>query len=124
MSRTNAMSTLGRMSWGVHALFYPTTLALYFGAWKPYTERSEKAAKEQEWEEMCKAKPVDPDHFNPFTPVPFSNNPELKYFFANVNMRSYLNKEQISERDYMWKSYHNVYDHGNAKSYQWNWSSI
>ena len=41
---------------------------------------------------MAKAKVVDPDYFNPFSPIPFHNNPELKYVFADVNMRNYLNR--------------------------------
>lgn len=77
-----------------------------------------------EWEQLSKAKPVDPDHFNPFSPIPFANNPELKYVFAHVNMRRHINKHHISETEYMWKNYHDVYDHGNKKTHLWNWSSV
>ena len=40
---------------------------------------------------MPKARKVDPDVFNPFTPIPYHNNPELKYAFANIKMFNYTN---------------------------------
>ena len=124
LSRTNAMSALGRMSWGTHMLIYPTILGAYIGAYKPYAKKQEEAGVANEYEIMCKAKDVDPDHFNPFTPIPFNNNPELKYMFAHINLRHYVNEHHINEKDYEWKGYHNSFDHNNKKSYQWNWSSI
>ena len=124
MSRSNAMSALGRMGWGTHALIYPTALAFYFGVYQPYSERSAAAAKEKEYEAMAKAKPVDPDDFNPFSPIPFHNNRELRYVFAEVNMRKYVNENHINVQDYQWKSYHDSYDHGNQKTYLYNWSSV
>ncbi len=41
---------------------------------------------------MPKVKPVDPDNFNPFTPIPFHNNPELRYRYAGVRLHGYLDK--------------------------------
>jgi len=73
---------------------------------------------------MAKAKVVDPDYFNPFTPIPFHNNPELKYVFAEINMRKYLNENQINLKDYPYKNYHDSYDHGNKKAYMYNWTSV
>ena len=73
---------------------------------------------------MAKAKTVDPDYFNPFSPIPFHNNAELKYVFAEVNMRKYVNENHINTKDYQWKNYHNSYDHGNKKTYTYNWSSV
>ena len=65
---------------------------------------------------MVKAKPLDPDLFNPFTPIPFHNNPELKYVYANVNMRNYISQASHHNVDtYVWRNYHNSYDHGNKK---------
>ena len=73
---------------------------------------------------MAKAKVVDPDYFNPFTPIPFHNNPELKYVFADINMRKYVNENHINVKDYQWKNYHDSYDHGNKKTYLYNWTSV
>ena len=36
MSRANALSVLGRMSWGTHFFVYPSVLGLYVGVYKPY----------------------------------------------------------------------------------------
>lgn len=124
MSRANALSAFGRMSWGTHFLVYPVSLGLYLGAYKPYAAKQEQAAKEAEMDQMAKAKIVDPDFFNPFSPIPFHNNPELKYVFADINMRHYLNENHINTRDYMWKSYFDAYDHGNKKTHVWNWTSV
>ena len=100
MSRSNAMSAIGRMGWGTHFLIYPTAVAFYFGAYKPYQARGEEASKQAEYDGMAKAKIVDPDFFNPFSPIPFHNNPELKYVFAEVNMRKYVNENHINTKDY------------------------
>ena len=124
MSRSNALSALGKMSWGTHFMIYPIAAGLYMGAYKPYAQRQEEAAKQAEMEVMAKAKTVDPDDFNPFSPIPFSNNPELKYVFANVNMRKYINEHDINVKDYQWKNYHDSFDHGNKKVYTYNWSSV
>ena len=75
-------------------------------------------------EGMAKARPVDPDLFNPFTPIPFHNNPELRYVYAHINLRKYVNKHHINTKDYIWKSYHDSYDHGSKKTYLYNWSSV
>ena len=124
MSRTNALSALGRMGWGTHFLIYPTSVALYFGAYKPYQARQVEATNQETKDQMAKAKQVDPDSFNPFSPIPFHNNPELKYVFAEVNMRNYVNENHINTKDYLWKNYHDSYDHGNKKTHIYNWSSV
>ena len=118
------MSAMGRMSWGTHFLVYPVAFAAYVGAYKPYQARQEEATKQAEYDGMAKAKVVDPDYFNPFSPIPFHNNPELKYVFAEVNMRKYVNDNHINTKDYQWKNYHDSYDHGNKKVYTYNWSSV
>ena len=46
MSRTNAMSALGRMGWGTHFLIYPTSIAFYYGVYKPYAAAGEAATKQ------------------------------------------------------------------------------
>ena len=90
MVRANALSTLGRMNYSVHFLFYPGAFAAYYFLGAPYREAKKKAAEQEEWDGMVKHRPLDPDLFNPFTPIPFHNNPELKYNYANVNMRNYI----------------------------------
>ena len=100
MSRSNALSALGKMGWGTHFLIYPISFGLYVGAYKPYQARSEQATKDAEMAAMAKAKQVDPDNFHPFSPIPFSNNAELKYVFANCNMRNYVNADHMSVQDY------------------------
>lgn len=124
MSRSNALSALGKMGWGTHFLIYPVSAGLYFGAYKPYAARQEKATQDAEMEAMAKAKQVDPDDFNPFSPIPFSNNPELKYVFANCNMRHYVNDDHMNVKDYQWKNYHDSFDHGNKKVHTYAWSSV
>ena len=124
MSRSNAMSALGRMGWGTHFLVYPVSIGLYFGVWTPYSEKSAAAGKEAEKEAMAKVKVVDPDYFNPFTPIPFHNNKELKYVFSEVNMRNYVNENHVNVQDWQWRNYHDSYDHGNNKTHRWNWTSV
>ena len=124
MSRSNAMSALGRMGWGVHALVYPAAGAAYQFVYKPYAKAKEDAAKQEEYDNMAKARPVDPDYFNPFTPVPFHNNPELKYAFADINLRNYVNEHHMNAKDYIWKGYNDSYDHGDKKVHTYNWSSV
>ena len=118
------MSALGRMSWGTHFLIYPTLAGLYFGVWAPYSRQKEENAKAAEFADLRPAQAVDPDHFNPFSPIPFANNPELKYVFANVNMRNFTNENDINPNNYMWRNYFDSYDHGNKRKHVWNWSSI
>jgi hypothetical protein len=73
---------------------------------------------------MCKAKKVDPDVFSPFSPIPYHNNPELKYQFAHVHMHNFVNENQISTKDYAWRDFHNSYDHDHKNAYTYNWTSV
>ena len=77
--RANPLSVLGRMSYGIHLLFYPGALATYVLVVKPIMDKRAKDSEQQQWDNMPKARRVDPDIFNPFTPIPYHNNPELKY---------------------------------------------
>ena len=119
--RTNTLSALGRMSYSTHALFYPGVLGLYVFVYAPYAAEKAKKVEEGAFDELSAARTVDPDLFNPFTPVPYHNNPELKYVFAHINMRNYINENQINVKDYVWKNYHNSFDHGNKKTHMYNW---
>ena len=112
----NHLSTFGRMGYGVHLMAYPLIGLFIHQVVMPYNKNSAAAAKKLEWDTMCKRQEVDPDNFNPFTPIPFNNNPELKYIFANINMRGYINRQTGFNKDtYVWKNYHNSYDHNNSK---------
>ena len=122
--RPNALSTFGRMSWGAHLLVYPALIGAYVFGVKPYLANSAKKQEEAEWASMPKLRKIDPDLFNPFTPIPYHNNPELKYAFANVRMHNRLNKNQIDVDNYLWKGYHNSYDHNNKAAYAYNWVSL
>ena len=112
------------MSWGTHMLFYPSCYLLYRFWWVPRSKRVAEQTHKQLMDEMCKAKPVDPDYFNPFTPIPFHNNPELKYVYADINMKNYVNQNHINVNDYYWKGFHNSFDHGNKKTYMYNWTCV
>ena len=82
------------------------------------------AHEKKEWDALIAQKEVDPDLFNPFTPVPYHNNPDYKYVFAGLNMHNFISKKHFNEKEYMWKSYHNSYDHNNDHTYKWNWTLI
>ena len=73
---------------------------------------------------MPKAAKVDPDLFNPFSPIPYHNNPELKYGFAHIHMHGYMNENQLNTKTYVWKGFHNSYDHNNQGAYLYNWTSL
>ena len=122
--KPNPLSALGRIGYGAHYLFYPIAGAVYYFVIAPEMKRRNQAADQKEWESMPKANKVDPDLFNPFTPVPYHNNPELKYAFAHINMHNYLNANHINAKDYVWKSYHNSFDHNNRNAYMYNWTSV
>lgn len=122
--KPNPLSALGRMSYGVHLLAYPALLGIYLFGVKPYMARSAKEAEEKEWESMPKAKRVDPDLFNPFSPIPYHNSKEVKYTFANIRMHGHLNENHINPQTYAWKNYHNSYDHDNKAAYLYNWTAV
>ena len=119
--RTNTLSAFGRMSYSAHMLIYPGALALYVWGVAPWRAEQQKAVDQKEFDDLSKARAVDPDLFNPFTPIPYHNNPELKYVYANINMRNYINENHINEKEYVWKGYHHSFDHKNEKAYTYNW---
>ena len=126
--QANALSAFGRMGYYSHFSLYPLMAAAYFFGYKPYAAAGEEADKKAKWDELLKAKPVDPDLFNPFTPIPYHNNIELKYVFSHISMRNYVDKEHLNVDDYIWKSFHDSYDHGNKKKHLYNftemWTSV
>ena len=125
MSQVNPLSALGRMSYSAHLAFYPVAFAFYTAIVAPYRARGAAAVIQAEVDSMSKAKAVDPDHFSPFSPIPYHNNPELVYVYHGINMRNYCNKNtHINEKEYVWKNYHNSFDHGNKKNYIWNYTRV
>jgi hypothetical protein len=124
MSRANPLSALGRVSYGVHLLFYPTILGIYILGVRPYLARKKIADAKHEWDIIPPARVVDPDLFNPFSPIPYHNNPELKYGFAHINLHNYTNQNHINVNEYVWKDFHDSYDHNHTKSYKYNWVSV
>ena len=117
----NQFSQVGRLSYSAHMLFYPASFLLYQFAWKPYRAHTAEAAKKVEWENLPPAHKVDIDIFNPFTPMPFHNNREIKYAHANVNMHNYVNENHINVKEYPHKQYQNSY--GEDNEYLYNWTS-
>ena len=112
------------MSYGLHLLVYPSLLGAYLFGIKPYMARRNQKADEAEWAGMPKARKVDPDLFNPFTPIPYHNNPELKYAFAHIHMHNFINENHINTENYAFKNYHNSFDHENKNAYLYNWTSL
>ena len=123
--QANALSAFGRTGYYTHMLVYPLLAGTYYFGYLPYTAREADKQQQKDWDEMpVKAAKVDPDLFNPFTPIPYHNNLELNYAFAHVNMRNYIDKEHLNVDDYIWKGFHDSYDHGNDKKHLYNWTSI
>lgn len=122
--KSNFLSGFGRMSWRAHLLVYPGIAAAYLFGVKPYMAKSAADQEKQEWDNMPKSRKVDPDLFNPFTPIPYHNNPELKYGFAHIHMHGYINENQINTKGYVWKDFHNSYDHENKNVHSYNWTSL
>tara|TARA_B110000305_G_C18830831_1_gene355656 strand:+ start:67 stop:474 length:408 start_codon:yes stop_codon:yes gene_type:complete len=125
MSRLNALSAFGRMNYVSHLALYP---ALFGSTWFLYSQYSASSAKKQaiaDDKAMPKAQSVDPDNFNPFSAIPFHNNTELRYRYADTKMHKYLDpKTQINTNDYTYKLFHYSYDHDNEKTYTYNWISM
>ena len=117
----NPSSNLGRLSYSAHMLFYPTAFIFYQLVWKPYSANQAEKKEAEDWKDMPKARKVDYDIFNPFTPIPFHNNRELKYAYQHINMFGYVNENHINVKDYPYKQYHNSY--GENNEYLYNWTS-
>ena len=118
------MSGLGRLPWGAHLAVYPAIYFLYKG-YSSWSAASAKAAQEEEISKMAKARPVDPDLFNPFTPIPFHNNPELKYYHSNVDLVNYISRDtHYNVADYPYKTFHDSYDQNGKKTYLYNYTNV
>ena len=122
---TNMLSMIGRMGYASNMALYPLTAGTFYFVWKQY---STKAAVKQEAADravMPQAKAVDPDHFNPFSAIPFHNNPELHYRYADMKMHNYLDaKNHLNIKDYSYKGYHDSFDHDGEKEHLYNWVNM
>jgi hypothetical protein len=76
MSTPNALSFLGRMTYGQHLIAYPSLVLFYSFVVAPWRKRSAENSKKQEYDMIPKAKTVDPALFSPFSPIPYHNNYE------------------------------------------------
>ena len=121
----NALSMFGRMNYGATMV---AQTVLIGGVGYIYHIRSAHNAKlqaKEDQENLPPLKSVDPDLFNPFTAIPFHNNPELKYRYANMKMHGYLDpKTQLNVKDYAYKGFHNSYDHSDKNQHLYNWISV
>ena len=120
----NSFSVFGRLSYSAHMLLYPAILIGWQFTVVPYQKKARKNLEKVEWELMPEAVPVDRDLFNPFTPIPFHNNEELKYILAKIDMRGYLNENHINVQDYKYKQYHNSFAQNDDNTYEFNWISL
>ena len=120
----NPLSSLGRLTYSAHMMVYPLIGFGYVFGYKPWAKRNAEKAEKEAWEIMPEAKPVDRTLFNPFTPIPYHNNRDLKYQLANVeNMHEYLNENHLNTQDYPYKGYLESYDHDNKNAYTYNWTT-
>ncbi len=119
----NPLSMLGRMQYSAHMAFYPLVVLTYVYGYKPYAANKKIASEKEEWDNLIPAKPVDRDIFNPYTPIPYHNNRQLKYSLDHIDMFGYLNENHINTRDYRWKQYNNLYDHDDKNLHKYNWTS-
>lgn len=121
----NALSMFGRMSYGAHLTLYPIVGGTAYFLYNTYKASADATAAAEAEATAPKAVAVDPDLFNPFTAIPFHNNKELNYRYADVKLHGYLDKNtQLNVKNYHWKNYHNSFDHDNKRVYMWNWISM
>ena len=120
-------SNLGKMSYTAHLLVYPAIYLAITQLVLPFKAQMDEASKKDTMDKMFAKKLVDPDIFNPFTPIPFHNNPELKYFHANLHRRTsqYIDpKLGFNVDDYRWKDYHESFDHNNENKWMYNFTGF
>ena len=123
--KVNALSAFGRLSYGAHLALYPLLGGTAYFLGSTYSRNNAIKNEQKEIDSMPAYNPVDPDDFQPFSAVPFHNNQELRYRYANTKMFGYLDKNtHMNLKDYNYKSYHDVYDHGNNKQHLYNWVSL
>ena len=103
---------------------YPIVFGTSYFLFTTYKTSADKAKKIADEASMPKASAVDPDLFNPFTAIPFHNSVELNYRYGGIKMHNYVDKNHMNLNNYVWKGYHNSFDHDNKKQYMYNWVSM
>ena len=121
----NTWSAFGRMSYGAHMVSTVLVIGSAGFLYKARAAASAAAQALEDQENLPKLKKVDPDLFQPFSPIPFHNNMEHKYRYANMKMHGYLDaKTQLNLKDYPYKGFHDCYDHSNKKKHYYDWVSV
>ena len=125
MPAVNPAAALGRINYFAHVALYPLLLGTFYFGYSSYSEKGRVKAEKDAKDAMPTGRKVDPDLFNPFSPVPFHNSAELKYRFAPIRMHNYLDpKTHLNLKDYAFKTYHDSYDHEGKKQHYYNWVSM
>ena len=123
--RTNTLSALGRMSYATHIALYPIIGGSVYFLGSTMIKSNRDKADVAEREAMPALLTVDPDNFQPFSAIPFHNNTELRYRYANTRLFNYLDRNtHVNLKDYTYKLYHNCYDHNNEYTHLYNWVSM
>merc|ERR1711990_1107088 len=113
------------MGYGAHMVTTGLIVGASFTMFNSYSASSTAAQAAKDKEELPKLKKVDPDLFNPFTPIPFHNNIELKYRYANMRLHGYLDaKTHLNVKDYAYKGFHDAFDHSSKKQHYYNWINV
>ena len=121
MKTANYLSIIGRSGYWVNMLVLPGVFGLYKLVYVPHQQKKELQAKEEQLKNLPKARKVDPDLMNPFTPIPYHNNYELKFAQYHLNMHNYLNENGINVQDFPYKNYHDSF---NDSPHLYNWTSV
>ena len=122
---SNFLSAFGRMGYAAHLTLYPILGGSFYLMYKTNAASSAAKAEALELKSMPKSTPVDPDNFQPFSAIPYHNNSELRYRYANTKMHGYLDaKTHMNAKDYTYKYFHHSYDHDDKKEYTYNWVSM
>ena len=112
--KTNGLSALGRMSYAAHLGLYPVVGGTAFFLISNWSKHSAQKERQAAIDALPKDRAVDPDDFQPFSAVPFHNNTESRYRYADLKMHNYLRKDnQMNMKDYFFKGFYNSYDHDN-----------
>ena len=118
----NILSYIGKANYiGVLAIYAGIGFA-YFKFISPYLKKKKNEEEETFIKMLLAVPPVDMRTHNPFTPIPFHNNPELLFRYGDTNFHNYLNQNNINVDNYLYSDYYFTNDKGD-KSYIYNWSS-
>ena len=121
----NTLSVFGRMSYPAHVASTALLLGSTYFLYSSYSTKAAEAQKKEDIENLPELKKVDPDLFQPFSAIPFHNNLELKYRYADMKLHGYLDpKSQLNVKDYAYKGFHDCYDHSGKKQHYYNWISV